>query len=251
MALPADVTQIWDYLRKAGYNATAAAGILGNIGEETGGSFSPEQREAGGGGGTGLIQWTPSTAAYPVQPIVTGNASTDLHAQLADLVAWAKGNGAGPGVLNQAGSVARATQEFMTKAERPGVPNLSARQNWAARVYASLKGVSATASTPAAAHATAKYNPGTQGSTAAAAAGSQGAAAASLPTLTDAQASASHNVWTQLLWAFLGTGALAIIASFNEQLGRVLLALMVGFLVVWLILHDNWIGSVLGGITGS
>lgn len=57
----------------------------------------------------------------------------------------------------------------------------------------------------------------------------------------------SHNIWNELVFAFVGTAALAIIANMNEALGRVLLAVIVGFLFMWFMLHSgtiaNWINQ--------
>jgi|SRR5215467_1022806 len=58
----------------------------------------------------------------------------------------------------------------------------------------------------------------------------------------------SHNVWTDLVFAFIGTAALALIASLNERLGRVLLAIMVGFLFMWFLMHA---GTIAGWVNNA
>lgn len=45
--------------RNMGYNDKTIAGILGNMQNES--SINPERIEAGGGGGYGLVQWTPQS----------------------------------------------------------------------------------------------------------------------------------------------------------------------------------------------
>lgn len=45
--------------RSMGYNDKTIAGILGNMQNES--SINPERIEAGGGGGYGLVQWTPQS----------------------------------------------------------------------------------------------------------------------------------------------------------------------------------------------
>lgn len=45
--------------RAMGYNDMTIAGILGNMQNES--SINPERVEAGGGGGYGLVQWTPQS----------------------------------------------------------------------------------------------------------------------------------------------------------------------------------------------
>lgn len=51
---------IWTLLEKKDYTKEAIAGILGNIDQETGGTFEPDIDEKDGTG-YGLIQWTPKT----------------------------------------------------------------------------------------------------------------------------------------------------------------------------------------------
>jgi cell wall-associated NlpC family hydrolase len=90
-SLPQNWNAVAQFLMSHGYSKNAAAGIDGNIESESGGN--PEQLEIGGGGGTGLIQWTPASSAAPLQPIVTGNVSADLTTQLTDLLAYNAGRG--------------------------------------------------------------------------------------------------------------------------------------------------------------
>lgn len=52
--------EIWSLLKEKEYAEEAIAGILGNIDQETGGSFVADTDEIGGGG-YGLIQWTPKS----------------------------------------------------------------------------------------------------------------------------------------------------------------------------------------------
>jgi hypothetical protein len=49
----------WNYLKERGLTDIAAAGALGNLEGEA--SFDPFRGEVGGGGGWGIIQWTPPT----------------------------------------------------------------------------------------------------------------------------------------------------------------------------------------------
>jgi len=52
--------KVWNYFNARGLSDVAIAGVMGNIAQESG--FDPFKHEAGGGGGWGLIQWTPATA---------------------------------------------------------------------------------------------------------------------------------------------------------------------------------------------
>ncbi len=74
--LPANVTAIVSFLLANGYSHNAAAGIAGNIYQESKGN--PESVGMGGGG---LIGWTPLQSG-----MVTGNYSADLQTQLKALL---------------------------------------------------------------------------------------------------------------------------------------------------------------------
>ena len=53
--------QAWNFFKGKGLTDIAVAGVLGNIRAEDG-NFDPFRGEIGGGGGYGLIQWTPATS---------------------------------------------------------------------------------------------------------------------------------------------------------------------------------------------
>lgn len=53
--------EIWSLLKEKDWTEEAIAGLLGNIDQETGGTFVADTDEIGGGGGYGLIQWTPKS----------------------------------------------------------------------------------------------------------------------------------------------------------------------------------------------
>ena len=72
---------IGQYLVDNGYSKAAAAGVASCVDGESGGN--PESVGSGGGG---LIGWTPLGSAAPNTNIVTGNASADMLAQLADIL---------------------------------------------------------------------------------------------------------------------------------------------------------------------
>jgi Phage tail lysozyme len=110
--LPANYAAIVDYLTAHGYTALAAAGIAGNIYQESRGN--PESVGTGGGG---LIGWTPLPAGF-----VTGDVEADLQTQLAALLTynnqWARYIPA----LNAASNATEAAYIYMTYFERPGIP---------------------------------------------------------------------------------------------------------------------------------
>ena len=124
--LPANYAAIMSFLTSHGYTGNAAAGIAGNIYQESGGN--PESEGDGGGG---LIGWTPLPGGY-----VTGNPAADLQTQLTAILAfnhiWAQYIPA----LNAASSPAAAADIYVTDFERAGVPAAGTREAAAEAVAA-------------------------------------------------------------------------------------------------------------------
>ena len=122
--LPANYAAIVGFLTSHGYTGNAAAGIAGNIYQESGGN--PESEGDGGGG---LIGWTPLPGGY-----VTGNPAADLQTQLTAILAfnqiWAQYVPA----LNAAASPAAAAAIYVTDFERAGIPAAATREASAANV---------------------------------------------------------------------------------------------------------------------
>lgn len=121
--LPANYRVIYAFLRAHGYSKFAAAGILGNIWQESGGNPGSV-----GSGGCGLIGWTP--CSVPV-----GNLSAQLYALLRYNEAIGSSSIAR---LNAAGSAADAASIFCFSFERPGLPALSNRVAAATAVASAL-----------------------------------------------------------------------------------------------------------------
>jgi hypothetical protein len=122
--LPANYGAIVDYLTAHGYTALAAAGIAGNIYQESRGN--PESVGTGGGG---LIGWTPLPAGF-----VTGNVTADLQTQLAALLTYNDQWSQYIPTLNAATSATGAAYIYMTYFERPGIPAAYNREGAAAAV---------------------------------------------------------------------------------------------------------------------
>jgi hypothetical protein len=124
--VPANYAAIMSFLTSHGYTGNAAAGIAGNIYQESGGN--PESVGSGGGG---LIGWTPLPAGY-----VTGNPPADLRTQLAAILTfnhiWAQYIP----VLNAASSPAAAADIYVTDFERAGIPAAGTREAAATAVAA-------------------------------------------------------------------------------------------------------------------
>jgi Phage tail lysozyme len=112
--LPQHYAKIVHFLTRNGYARLAAAGIAGNIYQESGGD--PES-------GGGLIGWTPLPSG-----LVTGSVAADLRAQLVALLAFNKGWSQYLPELNAASTAAAAADIYMVHFERPGIPASSRRE---------------------------------------------------------------------------------------------------------------------------
>jgi hypothetical protein len=122
--LPLNYAPIVNFLIAHGYTSIAAAGIAGNIYQESGGN-----PESGDGAAGGLIGWTPLQSGY-----ITGNPSADLQTQLVGLLAFNDHLGAFLPTLNAATTPADAAYVYMIDFERPGFPAASNRENSAIAV---------------------------------------------------------------------------------------------------------------------
>jgi len=116
--LPENYPEIVSFLTAHGYTGNAAAGIAGNIYQESHGD-----PEAVGSGGGGLIGWTPLPGG-----LVTGNPSADLQAQLAAILTYNQRWAQYLPALNSAGSPAEAADIYVTDFERAGMPAASNRE---------------------------------------------------------------------------------------------------------------------------
>jgi len=116
--LPGNVTAIVSFLLGKGYSHNAAAGIAGNIYQESKGN--PESIGSGGGG---LIGWTPLPSGF-----VTGNAAGDLQTQLSAILTYNNGWSAYIPALNAASSPAAAADVYVTDFERAGIPAAGTRE---------------------------------------------------------------------------------------------------------------------------
>jgi Phage tail lysozyme len=124
--LPANYAAIMSFLTSHGYTGNAAAGIAGNIYQESGGN--PESEGDGGGG---LIGWTPLPGGY-----VTGSPAADLRTQLTAILAFNKIWSQYIPALNAASSPAAAADIYVTDFERAGVPAAGTREAAATAVAA-------------------------------------------------------------------------------------------------------------------
>lgn len=122
--LPQNVTAIVSFLVANGYSHNAAAGIAGNIYQESKGD--PESVGMGGGG---LIGWTPLPSG-----MVTGNTAADLQTQLKALLTYNQIWSSYIPALNAASSPASAAYIYVTDFERAGIPAAATREASASNV---------------------------------------------------------------------------------------------------------------------
>lgn len=122
--LPANYATIVRFLVNHGYSRLGAAGIAGNIFQESKGN--PESVGSGGGG---LIGWTPLPPGF-----VTGNPAADLQTQLNALLTYNQQWAQYIPALNAATSAVQAADIYMNYFERPGLPAASNREAAAAAV---------------------------------------------------------------------------------------------------------------------
>jgi hypothetical protein len=129
MAVPANAKTIWDYLISHGLSQNAAAGILGNIEQESGGNPAAGNWP----GNYGLIQWTPASQYFSSPP--------SLSQQLAAIISYIKANGSIADINAHASTPQAAAAYFSNKYERPdpAVANLPNREQSAADVLAAAR----------------------------------------------------------------------------------------------------------------
>jgi LysM repeat protein len=116
--VPANYAAIVNFLTSHGYTGNAAAGIAGNIWQESDGN-----PESVGDGGGGLIGWTPLPGGY-----VTGNPAADLQTQLAAMLTFNQIWSQYIPALNAASSPAAAAAIYVTDFERAGIPAVGNRE---------------------------------------------------------------------------------------------------------------------------
>lgn len=156
--------KVWYAVRKAGYSEEAAAGVLGNIQNESG--FDPSKIEGGSGIGFGLAQWSfgrrTLIEAYAASK---GASASDIDIQIEFLIAeLTPGGGAGGYATYQLGGYSStaydgkaytendfkngtpevAAMAFMTLWERPSydasINHMDRRKSDARKYYEEFKG---------------------------------------------------------------------------------------------------------------
>jgi hypothetical protein len=132
-------------MRDLGLSDVQAAGLLGNLGYESGG-FRRLQEIApavpGSRGGFGLAQWTgPRRIAMEAWCRAHGLDPADLEAGYGYLCAELRTSEAPAlAALRAAPTLEAATETVCRRFERPGIPALARRHAWARRALAAMRG---------------------------------------------------------------------------------------------------------------
>ena len=133
---------IYNYLLEKGFSKEAAAGIMGNIDIETGGSYDYQQKQKGGGKGYGLFQFDFMNKYY--QNYLQKNKLEDsANTQIDYMYDTIYGNEAmfstkDKKALREAlesGNVQQSTKGFQDIFENPGVPHEDRRMKSAKDIY--------------------------------------------------------------------------------------------------------------------
>lgn len=124
MPIPQNAQAIYQFLTGHGYSANAAAGIVGNIEQESGGNPATP--------GGGLIQILSGGPGY--------TSNTSLAAQLQSILTYNNAQGASLiAELNAQSSPSAAALFYSQKFERPGIPDNANRQQSAIDVANAAK----------------------------------------------------------------------------------------------------------------
>ena len=131
-------------MRDLGLTDLQAAGLLGNLGHESGGFRQLQEvapAVAGSRGGWGLAQWTgPRRVAMEAWCRVRGLDPADPEAGYGYLCAELRGTEAAAlEALRAAASLEAATAVVCRRFERPGIVALPSRLAWARRALAALR----------------------------------------------------------------------------------------------------------------
>lgn len=131
-------------MRDLGLTELQAAGLLGNLGHESGGFQTLQERRPvvrGSRGGWGLAQWTgPRRRAMEAWCRAHGLDPADPEANYGYLCAELRGSEAGALVaLKRTATLESATETFCTLFERPGIVALDSRLVWARRALGAVR----------------------------------------------------------------------------------------------------------------
>ena len=122
---------------KEGFTPEAAAGIIGNLMQESG--VNPKSRQLGGGPGRGIMQWTESERWASMQQWAKGKDPWALETQVQWMIKEMKSYGTYNRIKNVK-DYKKAVEIFESEMEKAGTPNYPRRYAYAASAYGSFGG---------------------------------------------------------------------------------------------------------------
>jgi Phage tail lysozyme len=130
-SLSSRIDTAYHYYRNVGLTRAQAAGLVGNLQEESGGQLNPAQKQFGGGPGRGIGQWTIGDSRWKDLLAFAKKRNrpwSDYETQVAFV--WHELNTYsyfGLGALKRAKTVRDATKIVMEQYERPGIEHFDIR----------------------------------------------------------------------------------------------------------------------------
>lgn len=125
------------FVDKEGFTPEAAAGIIGNLMQESG--VNPKSRQLGGGPGRGIMQWSESERWASMQQWAKGKDPWALDTQVQWMIKEMKDYGTYTRIKNVKDHK-KAVEIFESEMEKAGTPNYPARYAFAASAYGSFGG---------------------------------------------------------------------------------------------------------------
>lgn len=122
--------KVWNMLVDKGFTNQAAAGIIGNLMQESG--VDPKSNQGGGGPGRGIMQWTVNERWASLQTWAKkrGMNSRDLDTQVGFMIKEMKDYGV-YNKIRRMDDYKEATKYFEDTMERAGIPNMENRYKYA------------------------------------------------------------------------------------------------------------------------
>lgn len=132
----------WNFFKENGFSDAAAAGILGNLMQESGVNVNPSLAQYGGGPGRGIAQWTIGSDRWHqlnAHAKKKGRSWTDLEVQLEFMMIemqngnayWKRSSVSSMESYKQSTDVKQAVYDFERSYERAGKPNYANRIKYA------------------------------------------------------------------------------------------------------------------------
>lgn len=144
----ANAKAVYNSLRSKGYSSHAAAGVVGNLQQESGVNPASNQK---GGPGRGIAQWSEGARWETLKKYAAKRKQNpnSLTTQTNFMVSEMQGLGQGPGSsFAKSTNTNAATLSFEKVFERAGTPNMSSRYTAAGNAYRAFSGNTVSSAKP-------------------------------------------------------------------------------------------------------